>query len=273
MGVFFTRRGKATERVNYVPWIESTGTQWVDSEFVPNQDTRVVVEVINYTLNSVFGVRASSSSKQFCFTTSGGYYRTDYNTQATRLTATVTDKFTIDKNKNVTTINGTATTQTYAAFTCPGNLYIFAMNNNGSAYDFGKVGICSMQIYDNGVLVRDYRPCYDPNGVACLYDRVGQKYYYNQGTGEFIAGGVPDGGGSDEPVLIAFSLGNRVTCQAEEGMTWAQWMNSSYNTEGVRMNGNELYHPPTDGFIYYTDGSGAVKLTDKIISGYIYGLY
>ena len=280
MSVFFRRRGKATERVNYVPWIESTGTQWVDSEFVPNQDTRVVVEVEFATASStaaLFGARQSSSARQFQFVTSGGYYRTDYNTSVVNLTnASISGKFYVDKNKNVTNLNGAySNTHTYASFTCPGNMYIFATNNNGNLYALAVAKLYSMQIYDNDVLVRDFRPCYDPEGVACLYDRVGRKYYYNMGSGEFVAGSSDSGGGggSDEPVLITFSLGNRATCQAEEGMTWAHWMNSSYNTEGVKMNGNELYHPPTDGFIYYTDGSGAVKLTDKIISGYIYGLY
>jgi hypothetical protein len=41
---------------------------------------------------------------------------------------------------------------------------------------------------DNGVLVRDMWPCYDPDGVACLYDKVEKKYYYNAGSGAFTAG-------------------------------------------------------------------------------------
>ena len=43
-------------------------------------------------------------------------------------------------------------------------------------------------MYDNGVLIRDFRPCLDPDGVACLYDKVEKKYYHNAGSGEFIAG-------------------------------------------------------------------------------------
>ena len=46
----------------------------------------------------------------------------------------------------------------------------------------------SCQIYDNGTLIRDYLPCLDKDGVACLYDKVSETYFYNQGTGEFIAG-------------------------------------------------------------------------------------
>ena len=188
-------RGKAPQLVNYVEYIQSTGTQWIDSGFVPNQDTRVVAEVEFATASStaaLFGSRQSSSARQFQFVTSGRYYRTDYNTTVVNLTnASISGKFYVDKNKNVTDLNGAySNTHTYASFTCPGNMYIFATNNNGSVYAISTTKLYSMQIYDNGTLIRDYWPCYDPDGVACLYDKVEKKYYHNAGTGEFIAGGA-----------------------------------------------------------------------------------
>ena len=59
--------------------------------------------------------------------------------------------------------------------------------------------------------------------------------------------------------------------QAEEGMTWAEFMASDYNTDGIRMNGSEIYYPPTDGFIRYSDYS-VVGQNDEIISEYTYQL-
>lgn len=38
---------------------------------------------------------------------------------------------------------------------------------------------------NNDALVRDYAPALDPDGVACLYDKVSEKYVYNAGTGSF----------------------------------------------------------------------------------------
>lgn len=46
----------------------------------------------------------------------------------------------------------------------------------------------SFKIYDNNDLVRDFIPVLDNNGIACLFDKVENKYYYNQGTGEFLYG-------------------------------------------------------------------------------------
>ena len=40
--------------------------------------------------------------------------------------------------------------------------------------------------------------------------------------------------------MISFRV-NSVSCQAEEGMTWAEWCNSSYNTLGYYTSGNLVY--------------------------------
>ena len=41
------------------------------------------------------------------------------------------------------------------------------------------------QIYDNNVLVRDFIPVLDFNNTPCMYDKVSNTYYYNQGSGDF----------------------------------------------------------------------------------------
>lgn len=44
------------------------------------------------------------------------------------------------------------------------------------------------KIYDNDTLVRDFVPVIDSSGIPCLYDKVEDKFYYNEGTGEFLYG-------------------------------------------------------------------------------------
>ena len=39
------------------------------------------------------------------------------------------------------------------------------------------------------------------------------------------------------PVLITFSIGD-VACTVEDGMTWAQWVESDYNTPGCQLSNN-----------------------------------
>lgn len=183
--------------INYIDYIESSGTQYIDTGFVPNQDTRMIIKAICPigSTNFLFGARTSSSSNQFMFAGSAsGYYTTGYGaTQETYSTDYNSDSaIVIDKNKQTTTLtlsDGTSTSVsgTYTTFTAPCNLVLFGCNTNGTVAK-GKVSIFNCQIYDNNVLVRDFYPCLDPDGVACLYDKVNQQYYYNAGTGTFIAG-------------------------------------------------------------------------------------
>lgn len=42
------------------------------------------------------------------------------------------------------------------------------------------------KIYDNDTLVRDFVPVLDSSNRPCLYDKVEDKFYYNEGTGEFL---------------------------------------------------------------------------------------
>lgn len=53
---------------------------------------------------------------------------------------------------------------------------------------FGKSRFYGMKVYLGSNLVMDLIPVKDLEGKACLYDKNAQKFYYNQGTGNFIAG-------------------------------------------------------------------------------------
>ena len=181
----------STPYAQELSYIESNGTQYIDTGFVPNQDTRVVARCVLPLASStqaLFGCRVSSSSNQYQFVTQGGNYRTDYNTTIANVSTSDygQNEFYVDKNKNVTDLNGDASyTHSYGTFTCPGNMYVFATNNNGALYAYATAKLYSMKIYDNGTLVRDYIPVLDHSGVACLFDKVAQQLVYNAGTGVF----------------------------------------------------------------------------------------
>lgn len=177
-------------------WIESTGTQYVDTKFKPNNNTRVVCEVSNYpsTASSmaIFGSRTSgSASDRFLVTAIGSSYRSDFYNNDVNFASTVnySTKVTIDKNKNITTIGTNSATNTSGSFTGSYNLTLFALNNGGTmaAYTTG-VSLYSCQIYDNGTLIRDFVPCKNPSGTYGLYDMVGEKFYGNAGSGSFTGG-------------------------------------------------------------------------------------
>lgn len=188
-------------------WIESTGTQYVDTEFKPNQDTRIVADIQVTTENEIlaandlFGVRTSASSKAYAiqWNTSNNYFQHFYNNGYDNLDfGSLTDRQIVELNKNILSINGVTHERTYAAFQCDYSLYICAINNAGTATFFSKMRVHSCQIYDNGTLIRDYVPCINPDGAVGLYDLVTAAFFDNRGTGGFVAGSVvhpalPDG--------------------------------------------------------------------------------
>lgn len=78
--------------------------------------------------------------------------------------------------------------------------------------------------------------------------------------------------GGEEAVIISFSIED-YQFQAEEGMTWREWVNSEYNTDGACVYNNET---DTVRFVEYSldvlHSNSPVKGADTIISGYFYYL-
>lgn len=69
--------------------------------------------------------------------------------------------------------------------------------------------------------------------------------------------------------LISFSIVGFNTYQAEDGMTWAEWVASDYNTDRFVVSGNDI----TSGEMILRDAHDIpVSPTDTIQNGYDYSL-
>lgn len=62
----------------------------------------------------------------------------------------------------------------------------FMLCGNGEI-KMNKARLYGSTIEEDGILILDLKPCKDADGVCCLYDTVTEKYFYNQGTGEFVS--------------------------------------------------------------------------------------
>ena len=178
-------------------YIESTGTQYIDTGFKPNQDTRVVADMYLLSTNSnvaadcLFGARTSASSKAFAvqYNNTSGRLQYFYGDGNTYTSSSIPNSRTIcDANKNILSYNGKEITRTYTPLQCEYSLYLFALNNVGKVSSQSIARLYSCQIYDNGTLVRDYIPVKDSNGVAGLYDKVNNVFYQSNSDSNFIAG-------------------------------------------------------------------------------------
>lgn len=76
------------------------------------------------------------------------------------------------------------------------------------------------------------------------------------------------------PVLIAFSIGD-VACAAEDGMTWAQWVESDYNTPGCQLSNNggvEFVDEDISATASIMLNGGYISSSDTIIADTTYAL-
>jgi hypothetical protein len=178
-------------------YIQSTGTQWVDTGFKPNQNTRVKMDCNVIGFNSsdafLFGARIASGDTAFCLAADDANTRwfALYGNAVQNPTGTCTGKHSIDFNQNVLTLDGKNFTFAKTTSQSPYNLLLFATITNGNVdSQRGQMAVYSCQIYDNGTLVRDFLPCINPSGAVGLYDLVGRKFYGNAGTGAFTGSEV-----------------------------------------------------------------------------------
>ena len=190
--------GRLPDGYTELEYIESSGTQYVDTGFKPSSQSRLVMDVSGFsggTWKNFYGVRGSSSATapdQFAAgtTNSASALRADYfgaNAPMTVLDFSV--RTTIDHNKNIFSAYGqTVVLPESSAEAGENNLILFAFDNSVRVTNFASYECYSCQIYDNGNLVRDFVPCKDPSGNVGLYDLVGGQFYGNSGTGAFTAG-------------------------------------------------------------------------------------
>ena len=76
----------------------------------------------------------------------------------------------------------------------PYNIYLFAENDRNTAKNFAKMQLSDFEIdfWAEGEEHKQLRltPALDDNNVPCLFELDTQEFYYNQGSGNFIAGNV-----------------------------------------------------------------------------------
>ena len=189
-----------------VEWLQSTGLEYIDTGFTPNQDSGVILLCKRTGASGVgfnfFGSRVSSGSRIFTINRfAAGRLGAGYNnTVANSSGNTIADDgewHELKLDRNVFSADGIIKiTFSYASFTTPGTALLFGLNNNGTPNP-AYAAISTARIYDSGELVRDFIPVIDLGGEPCMYDRVTRQNFYTS-QGAFIAGPdavSADGGG------------------------------------------------------------------------------
>lgn len=172
--------------------IQSTGTQYFDTDYYPNQDTRVVMDIEPITTSNcpIFGARNASKNSTFtAWVINSTTFRSDYGTEEddTVTVSSVTSRITIDKDKNGCGFGPSSVSSGTQEFQTNYTLTLFALNDAGTISSSKlSTKLYSCQIYSNDGLVRDFVPVKNELDVVGLYDFVERKFYENKGTGGFL---------------------------------------------------------------------------------------
>ena len=193
MAIFASRQIVLPQMVNYVNFIQSSGTQYINTGFNPNNNTRVVMDLLytgSESISNEFGAWNSYNNASFiCLTTGQNNLYPFYGNASQTVSVNRTARHTIDMDKNVVKMNGTTMiTFDQMSFQCTYPMFLCCFNNAGTTENMTSMRIYSCKIYDNDVPVRDFIPCINASGDVGLFDLVNRQFYGNAGSGEFIAG-------------------------------------------------------------------------------------
>ena len=177
-------------------YIESTGTQYIDTKYICSNDTKIEIDftVVNFDtrLNALFGIICASVG-------ANSYFYSWINNKKLQLRfgavgktmpteLEIGQRYVLIQGKQTANVNdvelgGWSNTLTKAT----NSIFLMALRNNTAAsYQF-KGRIYSFKIYENDILAMDLIPVFDNKiGVACMYDKISNEFLYNKGTGKFL---------------------------------------------------------------------------------------
>lgn len=188
------RIGKTSDIYKQVEYIESNGTQYIDTGFIPNQDTSVELHFSTSKLGNqdFFGTSKANDAYAYGLYDGSSVVYDNYNDDKSIYNGHISGEMVVNKNKNVTTVTGDynfSYTHSSGTFAATHSLYLFARWKSAGAYRPATMACYSFKIWDNGTLVRNFIPCIRlTDNVVGLYDTINNTFYTNSGTGVFTAG-------------------------------------------------------------------------------------
>lgn len=191
----FMRKGEVHTKpvplpAGYTPlaYIQSSGTQYIDTGFTP-------------TNNSGVKVKFSTSQSAGCSIAAcdGGWQVNSFaiwsnimsfGSAAKNISVSDGATHTIFLDRGTAYLDAVQIWTATGTFTAGATLTLFCLNRGGIKQEYSTMKLYACQVYDNGTLIRDFYPCINASGVVGLYDIVGKQFYGNAGTGVFTGSEV-----------------------------------------------------------------------------------
>lgn len=184
----------------FVRYVEATGAQYVDTGIVGRYGTKAEckVEWMDFADSSFLASRTGWGDSRlyfcYCLNASGNMYtaqgkgenvnngQQDLRFEKNRIYNYVSEFSAVDGNNmstNMITIDGTKVfAKATTALDTGKNLYVFALNVNNTVNAKSKTRCYGLKIWQDGTLVRDFKPCLKDNRAG-LYDTVSDTIFYS----------------------------------------------------------------------------------------------
>ena len=188
------------EGYTQVDYISASHGVWLDTEYTPNENTRVKIVATSGNSGSYMpletGLVSGSSNFQFIVerntkikfainnkTTSYDFENKPWNTYE------FDTKGNVIINDQVIAIGSE---ESWISEDLDLTMYIYGINSNGEVYkawvyDYSK--LYSYKIYEGETLVKDFVPCKNTEGLVGLYDVVNDKFHGNKEEGSSVPSG------------------------------------------------------------------------------------
>lgn len=196
--------------VGYTPlqYIESTGSQYIDTELIPNQDTEFEVKFSTTnalsaggSFGTILGSRESYQSQGYQLTTytmytTGGHfmYGSNSNADLVRYEANINNTGVAQtislRNHKLTTGNGDIVDlPTDVTINSSQALLLFGLRDRTFVGEFSSTKMYFCKLWNGENMVRSFVPALrDEDGAVGMYCMITNKFYSNSGTGDFVAG-------------------------------------------------------------------------------------
>lgn len=181
-----------------VEYIESTGTQYIDTGYIATPATNIECEIYadsntptwycawgSYTSTASFQLMLKNSESRFEYYTGNGsvYFLACYNQKIKFMTSYTGAQWDAE--------DGFSSASRSSSHTTTYSLGIFA-GHESDGFNAGVLMRCYyFKIFEAGNLVRNFVPCIrKSDDEAGLYDLVNGVFYTNAGTGDFVVPSV-----------------------------------------------------------------------------------
>ena len=189
-----------------VEYIESTGTQYIDTGVPARVHIRCEIDAQCITTNPVDQtlLGGNGTGTQNDVVVIGYNYNSNFNSYYYYVQSAFVDlRGIVDTNRHSFVINFESGneqfivdgivkaqyTSTYTATTSSTTLHLFRRPNGNQSF-YGR--LYALRIYDylnGGKMIREFIPCYrKSDNVAGLWDKANKVFYTNAGSGTFIVG-------------------------------------------------------------------------------------